>query len=82
MANEKPFESYLTEYNLIFIENDKPLDRKSIDLKLEKLKDACLTGDDDYVRKVLKEVVPTYKAPEYVNVDIKTSEDAKKFAVV
>ena len=71
-----------TSNSLIFIENDKPLDRKSIDLKLEKLKDACLTGDDDYVRKVLKEVVPTYKAPEDVNVDIKTSEDAKKFAIV
>ena len=71
-----------TSNSLIFIEKDKPLDRESVALKLKKLKDACLTGDDDHVRKVLKEVVPTYKAPEDVNIDIKTSEDAKKFAVV
>ena len=50
-------------------------------MKLGKLENACLTGDDDYVRKVLKEVVPTFKAPEDVNVDIKTSEDAKKFVL-
>ena len=71
-----------TSNSLIFIEKDNPLDQESVDSKLKKLKDACLTGDDDYVRQILKDVVPTYKAPEDVNVDIKTSEDAKKFATV
>ena len=70
-----------TSNSLIFIEKDKPLDRDSIDLKLKKLESACLTGDDDYVRQVLKEVVPTFKAPEDVNVDIKTAEDAKELVL-
>ncbi len=70
-----------TSNSLIFIEKDKPLEREEISMKLGKLENACLTGDDDYVRKVLKEVVPTFKAPEDVNVDIKTSEDAKKFVL-
>lgn len=70
-----------TSNSLIFIEKDKPLDRETIADKLEKLENSCLTGDDDYVRKVLKSVVPTFKAPEDVNVDIETSEDAKKFVL-
>lgn len=50
-----------TENELIFIEREAPLSRAEIDEKLKKLKDACKTDDDDLVRNVLKQVVPTYK---------------------
>ena len=70
-----------TSNSLIFVERDKALGNEIIEDKLAKLENACLTGDDDYVRKVLKEVVPTFKAPEDVNVEIATSEDAKKFVL-
>ncbi|MBQ4627474.1 MAG: polysaccharide biosynthesis protein, partial [Clostridia bacterium] len=70
-----------TSNSLIFVERDKALGNEIIEDKLAKLENACLTGNDDYVRKVLKEVVPTFKAPEDVNVDIETSEDAKKFVL-
>ncbi|MBE6892181.1 MAG: polysaccharide biosynthesis protein [Ruminococcaceae bacterium] len=70
-----------TSNSLIFVERDRALGNEIIEDKLAKLENACLTGDDDYVRKVLKEVVPTFKAPEDVNVDIETSEDAKKFVL-
>ncbi|MBQ2915448.1 MAG: polysaccharide biosynthesis protein [Clostridia bacterium] len=70
-----------TNNSLIFVERDKALGSEIIEDKLAKLENACLTGDDDYVRKVLKEIVPTFKAPEDVNVDIETSEDAKKFVL-
>jgi FlaA1/EpsC-like NDP-sugar epimerase len=50
-----------TENELIFIEREAPLSRAEIEEKLKKLKDACKTDDDDLVRNVLKQVVPTYK---------------------
>lgn len=71
-----------TSNSLIFIERDKPLDRSEIDVKLAKLEKACLTGDDNYVRDVLKEVVPTFKSAEEVNKNIKSSEEAKSFVLV
>jgi FlaA1/EpsC-like NDP-sugar epimerase len=71
-----------TSNSLIFIERDKPLDLSEIDVKLTKLEKACLTGDDNYVRDVLKEVVPTFKSAEEVNKNIQSSEEAKSFVLV
>lgn len=68
-----------TDNSLIFIERDKPLQPIIIEQKLELLKKACLTNDDNEVREALKQVVPTYKDPKEVNA---TAEQAKEMQVV
>lgn len=50
----------------IFIEKDSPLSKLEIEEKLYRLKSACGISDDE-VRKILHEVVPTYKTPAEVN---------------
>ncbi len=67
-----------TENSLIFIERDEPLDKKTIDEKLEILKRAIATDSDNFVRDSLKEVVPTYKSPEEVNKNAQEAEEIKK----
>lgn len=56
-----------TDNRMIFIERDKPLDRAQIEEKLEILRRAVATGDDETVRAAMKRAVPTYHAPEEVN---------------
>ena len=56
-----------TENRLIFIEKDTPLSREELDRRLELLQQACDSDDDDRVRDVLKQVVPTYHSPDEVN---------------
>ena len=50
-----------TENELIFIEREEPLSQAEIEKKLQRLKEACDTNDDEIVRATLKEVVPTYR---------------------
>ena len=66
-----------TENKLIFIEKDVPLDRQELYARLELLRSACATGEDSRVREVLKQVVPTYRAPEEVNDTAENSEEMK-----
>ncbi len=56
-----------TENSLIFIERDIPLKEHQIQQKLDALRKACDSADDETVRSVLKKVVPTYKNPVRVN---------------
>ena len=76
-----------TDNRLIFIERDKPLTRTQIEEKLEILREAVATGDDETVRAAMKRVVPTYHAPEEVNCEaVKAQEmqmarDAERRAV-
>lgn len=56
-----------TENSLIFIERDKPLEKETIEQKLEVLKQAIETEDDNKAREALRSVVPTFKRPEEVN---------------
>ncbi len=56
-----------TENSLIFIERDVPISREELYGKIEILRRAVETGDDDAVRAALKSVIPTYKSPEEVN---------------
>ncbi len=56
-----------TENSLIFIERDKPCEKHEIAKKLEVLREACASEDDEAVRAALRQVVPTYKTPEEVN---------------
>ena len=56
-----------TDNSLIFVERDAPLPKEEISRRLEILEEACASGDDDTVRRALKEVVPTFRSPEEVN---------------
>ena len=56
-----------TDNRMIFIERDKPLSREEIDHKLEILRRAVESQDDEKVRRAMKRVVDTYHAPEEVN---------------
>ena len=56
-----------TDNRMIFIERDKPLSREEIDKKLEILRKAVESQDDEKVRRAMKRVVDTYHAPEEVN---------------
>ncbi len=66
-----------TENSLIFIERDTPCEKYEIDEKIQMLKDACSSEDDELVRITLRKVVPTYKTPEEVNAVAETSYEMK-----
>lgn len=66
-----------TENKLIFIEKDKPLEPEDLRSRLELLRNACDSGDEERVRACLKQVVPTYKAPEEINPEAEQSEEMK-----
>ena len=56
-----------TDNDMIFVERDTPLTAAEIDEKLGILQDALRTGKNSAVKQVLKQVVPTFHAPEEVN---------------
>lgn len=56
-----------TENSLIFIEKDKALSDDEINIKLDILRKACATGNDNAARDALKSVVPTFRSPEEIN---------------
>lgn len=64
-----------TDNKLIYIERDMALDETVIAEKLRILREACSTLDDDVVRHAMRQVVPTFRKPEEVNVDAEKSEE-------
>ena len=66
-----------TDNSLIFIERDVPLSETEVNHKLEILQNACEMEDDDAVRLALKEVVPTFRKPEEVNVSAEESDEMR-----
>lgn len=64
----KPDELDKTDNDKIFIERAAPLTREEVDAKLKVLHEAAATDDPEIVKAALKQVVPTYKDPEEVNV--------------
>ena len=72
---EKLFEELLiksdtltkTDNDLIFIEKDTPLSKEEIDEKLEVLRNAIESEDDNDAREALRSVVPTFRRPEEIN---------------
>ena len=56
-----------TENDLIFIERDRPLSAGEIAEKIELLRAAIETGDDQAVRDALYCAVPTFRPPSVVN---------------
>lgn len=63
--------------SMIFIERDTPLCEHDINVKLEELKAACETEDDNVAREALRKAVPTFRKPEEVNC---TAEQSKEMA--
>ncbi len=64
-----------TENSLIFIEKDIPCEQEEVADKLKRLHDACMTGNNEEVRAVLRQVVPTYKTPDEINATAAASEE-------
>lgn len=56
-----------TENNLIFIERDEAVSADLLESKLDTLRQALLTEDDQAVRQALHTVVPTFYTPEEIN---------------
>ena len=68
-----------TPNSMIFIERDTPLCEHDINVKLEELKSACATEDDDVAREALRKAVPTFRRPEEVN---RTAEKSKEMGLL
>ena len=69
-----------TDNEMIFIEKDTALSREEIQQKLEVLRAAVESEDDDIARDALKSVVPTYHSPEEVNALAEQAEEMKEAA--
>ncbi len=71
-----------TENDLIFVEHDAPLSRAEMEEKMNRLRDICKNYEEvgsDYIREVIREMVPTYHTPEEVN---STAEQAQEMQAV
>ena len=72
---EKLFEELLvksedrskTDNEMIFIERDESPTRVELEGKLDVLRQALKTEDDEEIRKAMKTVVPTFHSPKSVN---------------
>lgn len=60
-----------TDNDLIFIEKDTPLSKEEIDEKIEVLRNAIESEDDNDAREALRSVVPTFRRPEEINQGVK-----------
>lgn len=60
-----------TDNDLIFIEKDTALSKEEIDEKLEVLRNAIKSEDDNDAREALRSVVPTFRRPEEINQGVK-----------
>lgn len=56
-----------TDNDLIFIEKDEPISMEDLQERLDILREAIRSNDDETVRAAMHRVVPTYKTPEEVN---------------
>ena len=66
-----------TENKLIYIERDTPLEPEELRRRLDMLRQACATNDEDAVRAALHRVVPTFCTPETVNATAEASEEMR-----
>ncbi len=67
-----------TDNEMIFVERDEPLSRDKIREKLDILRRAAESEDDEAVRRALKKTVPTYKSASTVNRRAEESEEMKE----
>lgn len=71
-----------TENSLIFVERDVPIGMEKLEEKLELLRVAVRTNDDEIVRRAMKMVVPNYRSPEEVNANALEAEEMKTAQVM
>ncbi len=67
-----------TDNEMIFVERDEPLSRDKILEKLDILRRAAESEDDEAVRRALKKTVPTYKSASSVNRRAEESQEMKE----
>ncbi|MBR6707963.1 MAG: polysaccharide biosynthesis protein [Clostridia bacterium] len=67
-----------TDNEMIFVERDEPLSREKILEKLDILRRAAESEDDEAVRRALKKIVPTYRSAQSVNSRAEDSEEMKE----
>ncbi len=67
-----------TNNSLIFVEKDERLPMEAINEKLEVLRAALDTWDDEKVKSALHYAVPTYKTPEEINADASDAKEMKE----
>lgn len=66
-----------TENSMIFIERDTALSEEEIEEKMQILREACDSGDNQVAKEAMRKVVPTFKRPEEVNCHV-ANENRKK----
>ncbi len=70
-----------TDNNLIFIEKDTPYTREEVEDKLEILRNAVKSSENELcsakIKAAVKRVVPTYREPEQVNRSAEGSDEMK-----
>ena len=64
-----------TENRMIFIERDTALSQDEIEVKMQILKEACDSGDNQVAKEAMRKVVPTFKRPEEVNCHVEKHEE-------
>ena len=69
-----------TDNDMIFVEKDTPVTPEKLNERLEKLRIAAESGDDDLAKETLHKVVPTYVAPEIINAEAIRTERLKEAA--
>jgi len=74
----KPGDLQRTNNELIFVEQEMPVDSADLQKKLDILRQALEINDDEKMRDALKKVVLTFKTPEEINADAKNSEEMKR----
>ena len=71
-----------TDNDLIFIEKDEPISMEDLHKRLEILREAIRSNDDETVRAAMRKVVPTYKTPEEVNCKAAEAAEMQRVKVV
>ena len=66
-----------TKNALIFIEKDTPISSEELEAKLDLLRRAVNSGDDEVAREALRETVSTFKTPEEINAEAMKSDEIK-----
>ena len=71
-----------TDNDIIFIEKDEPISMEDLQERLEILREAIRSNDDETVRAAMHRVVPTYKTPEEVNCKAAEAVEMQRVKVV
>lgn len=71
-----------TDNDLIFIEKDEPISMEELESRLELLRTAIRSNDDETVRAAMRKAVPTYKTPEEVNCRAAEAAEMQRVKVV